>query len=102
MKATYVEKEVEFQLGTTPENLKWTTETQGYEIFKDPITDSGMKKSAKGLLKVVNENDELKLIDQTTWEEVNKEDNLLEVRYKDGNFIGKTTLSDIRKKIRNE
>lgn len=39
---------------------------KGHEIFKDPVTDSGMKKSAKGLLKVVKGDDgRLELIDQT-------------------------------------
>lgn len=42
----------------------------GIEIFKDPITDSGMKKSAKGLLAVYEENGDFVLKDQATWEEV--------------------------------
>jgi nicotinamide phosphoribosyltransferase len=41
------------------------------EIFKDPITDDGMKKSAKGLIAVFkDENGELYIKDQSTWEEV--------------------------------
>ena len=41
----------------------------GREIFKDPITDDGTKKSAKGLLKIMLENGEYQLHDQITWEE---------------------------------
>lgn len=41
----------------------------GIEIFKDPITDGGVKKSAKGLLMVYEEDGVIKLKDQCTWEE---------------------------------
>ena len=100
MKATYVEKEVEVQVGTTPENLKWATEVQGFEIFKDPITDSGMKKSAKGLLKVIkNTEGELVVKDSITWEELKEEDNLLVPVFKDGKFYNETSLTEIRKKL---
>lgn len=40
------------------------------EIFKDPKTDSGLKKSAKGLIAVYEENDTYIQRDQVTWEEV--------------------------------
>ena len=36
----------------------------GQDIFKDPKTDDGTKKSAKGILKVIKENGKYKLIDQ--------------------------------------
>ena len=42
---------------------------KGREIYKDPITDDGTKKSAKGLIKIIKENEEYKLIDQVSWEE---------------------------------
>jgi len=42
---------------------------QGYELFKDPITDNGTKKSAKGLLRVEKEGDNYVLYDQQTWEQ---------------------------------
>jgi nicotinamide phosphoribosyltransferase len=46
-------------------------ETVGLEIFKDPQTDSGMKKSAKGLTAVYqNEKGDFWMKDQATWEEV--------------------------------
>ena len=102
MKATYVEKNVEVLVGTTPENLKWATEVQGFEIFKDPITDSGMKKSAKGLLKVIkNTEGELVVKDSITWEELKEEDNLLVPVFRDGKFLNETTLSEIRNRLNN-
>lgn len=70
------------------------------EIFKDPITDSGMKKSAKGLTVVYkDENDEYYLKDQATLEEVNSENNMLKIRFKDGKFYNTVTLSEIRERI---
>ncbi|MBE7644538.1 nicotinate phosphoribosyltransferase [Tenacibaculum finnmarkense genomovar ulcerans] len=67
------------------------------EIFKDPITDDGIKKSAKGLVKVVIENGEYNLIDQVSVAEEN-EGELKEI-YKDGQFYNTTTLNEIRERI---
>jgi nicotinamide phosphoribosyltransferase len=68
-----------------------------YEIFKDPKTDNGNKKSAKGLLAVYkNEYDGgLYLKDQATREE--HENCELELVYKDGKLLREQSLSDIRK-----
>lgn len=85
MKATYVE-----------------VDGEGREIFKDPITDGGMKKSAKGLLQVYR----LKgshgisnyiLKDGVSWEEEAEGD--LKTLYLNGEFHNLTTLTDIRKKL---
>ena len=81
MKATYVE-----------------VDGEGREIFKDPITDSGIKKSARRLLKVDKENGELKLIDQVSWEEENKGE--LKTIYKNGEFIKETNYSEIRERVK--
>lgn len=97
MKATYVEKEVEIQVGTTPENIEWDKEIQGFEIFKNPVTDDGIKKSAVGLLRVFEENGTLKLQDKCTWEEENT--GLLKVIYEDGIQYNKTTLTEIRERL---
>ncbi|MBE7697170.1 Nicotinate phosphoribosyltransferase (fragment) [Tenacibaculum finnmarkense genomovar ulcerans] len=67
------------------------------EIFKDPITDDGIKKSAKGLVKVVIENGEYNLIDQVSVAQEN-EGELKEI-YKDGQFYNTTTLNEIRERI---
>lgn len=73
------------------------------EIFKDPITDSGVKKSAKGLTVVYkNEYDEYFLKDQATLEEVLSEKNELKVRFRNGEFFNQTTLTKIRTIISNQ
>jgi nicotinamide phosphoribosyltransferase len=71
---------------------------EGREIFKDPITDDGTKKSAKGLIKIVLENGEYKMIDQATWEQ-EKEGELKEV-FRDGKLLIDEKLSDIRARVR--
>ena len=70
------------------------------EIFKDPITDSGIKKSAKGLTVVYkNETGDYYLKDQATIEEVLSENNELKVRFKNGMFYNQTTLTQIRERL---
>lgn len=71
---------------------------EGREIFKDPITDDGTKKSAKGMIKIVKENGAYKMIDQVTWEE-EKQGEMKEV-YRDGKLLIDLSLQDIRKTIR--
>lgn len=70
-------------------------------IFKDPKTDS-KKKSAKGLLQVVREQDrpdgEFILIDNVT-KEVEKYDNLLIRRFYNGQFLNMTTIDEIRARL---
>ncbi|WP_405414547.1 nicotinate phosphoribosyltransferase [Maribacter sp. Asnod1-A12] len=67
------------------------------EIFKDPITDDGVKKSAKGLVKVELQNGEYVLIDQVTPEEENTGE--LQVIYEDGKFVNQTDIQEIRDRI---
>lgn len=67
------------------------------EIFKDPITDDGIKKSAKGLLKVDVINGEYILKDQVSESEENEGE--LKVIYKNGKFLNTTSLEKIREKI---
>jgi nicotinamide phosphoribosyltransferase len=70
----------------------------GREIFKDPITDDGTKKSAKGLIKVTLENGEYVLHDQVSWEE-EKQGEFREV-FRDGQLLVDWTLAEIRAQIR--
>lgn len=67
------------------------------EIFKDPITDNGVKKSAKGLMKVDEVNGEFILVDQVTEEEA--EGGELKEIYKDGKFNNTLNLDGIRTRI---
>lgn len=70
---------------------------KGREIFKDPITDDGTKKSAKGLLKITLEDGQYKLYDQVNWKE-EKQGELKEV-FRDGKLLIDEKLSEIRKRI---
>ncbi|MCX7124867.1 MAG: nicotinate phosphoribosyltransferase, partial [Gammaproteobacteria bacterium] len=67
------------------------------DIFKDPKTDSGIKKSAKGLLRVEQENNLMVLYDQQTEEQ--EEQGLLEVVFQNGKLEKSVSLSDIRKRV---
>jgi nicotinamide phosphoribosyltransferase len=67
---------------------------KGVEIFKDPITDDGTKKSAKGLLKV---NEDLTLTDQCDLELENT--GMLKTVFLNGIFVNETSLTEIRNEI---
>ncbi|MFP9115769.1 nicotinate phosphoribosyltransferase [Flavobacterium sp. RHBU_3] len=70
---------------------------EGREIFKDPVTDDGTKKSAKGLMKIVKENNTYTLIDQVSWDEENTGE-LKEV-FRDGKLLIDQSLAEIRAKV---
>lgn len=68
---------------------------EGREIFKNPKTDNGTKKSAKGLIRLEGENGRVTgMQDQATWEE--EQTGMLQTVYKDGKLILDQKLSDIR------
>jgi nicotinamide phosphoribosyltransferase len=67
---------------------------KGREIFKDPITDDGTKKSAKGLIKISLEEGVYQLHDQATWEAEN-EGELKEI-FRDGKLLIDHSLAEIR------
>lgn len=71
---------------------------EGREIYKDPVTDDGTKKSAKGLIKIELVDGKYSLKDQVSWEE-EKQGELIEV-FKDGKLIVDHKLSDIRARIK--
>lgn len=97
MKATYVELEVPKFGEFLDQNLN--TEIVGREIFKDPITDDGTKKSATGLLTVSRDAfGEISLNDKVSWELEDK--GLLHTIYKDGEFQNTTTLTEIRERLK--
>lgn len=71
----------------------------GRDIFKDPKTDDGTKKSAKGLMQVFKNPGSglLELKDQCTWEEESGGE--LKVVFKDGRLVKEWTLTEIRTRI---
>lgn len=94
MKATYGEVELPSPIGAP--------EIESREIFKDPITDDGTKRSKKGLLRVLSplEHDNLQEIyveDQCTWEE--EQTGLLKTVFKDSKLIKEISLEEIRNNL---
>jgi nicotinamide phosphoribosyltransferase len=81
MKATYVE-----------------VDGEGREIFKDPITDDGTKKSATGLLHVTKLNNEYMLVDKVSWAE--EDGGELQTIYRNGLFENQTTFAEIRERLK--
>lgn len=80
MKATYVE-----------------VDGEPISIFKNPKTDSGTKKSAKGLLQVVEENGTLVLKQDVTWEE--EKQGLLRTVFLDGEILIDEDFATVRNRI---
>jgi nicotinamide phosphoribosyltransferase len=98
MKATYVELQETFL--PTPESIEYGVRTVGREIFKDPVTDDGTKKSATGLLWVDKDVDgNYILFDKVTWEGESR--GYLKTIYEDGKFYNQTTLTQIRERLKN-
>lgn len=81
MKATYVE-----------------VNNVGREIFKDPKTDDGTKKSAKGLLMVVQTGKEFSLVDQCSKKEEAR--GALEPVFMNSKIINEWTLDQIRNTVK--
>ena len=72
----------------------------GREIFKDPITDDGTKKSATGLLAVFKDeiDNSYQLHDHCDWETEDKGE--LKIIYRNGHFKNVTNLEEIRKRLK--
>jgi nicotinamide phosphoribosyltransferase len=70
------------------------------EIFKDPITDDGTKKSLKGLLMVYNSPAGIKVKDQCTKEE--EQQGLLETVFLNGVATNQQSLVDIRARLKKQ
>ncbi len=70
------------------------------EIFKDPKTDKGEKKSAKGLLRVEATNDGFVLHDQQS-KELEKQGELKTI-FKNGRLVKRVSFDEIRAKLDNK
>jgi nicotinamide phosphoribosyltransferase len=78
---------------------------EGRDIFKNPVTDSGMKKSAKGRLAVVkhHETGVLTLLDGkegAMFEDA--DENLLKEVWRDGQFVRHQSLEEVRQVVASE
>ncbi len=69
----------------------------GYELSKTPKTDSGMKNSAKGLLRVDKVGNDYVLKDQCTKEE--EQGGELREVYRDGKLLYETSLKEMRARV---
>ena len=72
---------------------------EGREIFKDPKTDDGTKKSLKGLICVQGDGDKYVAEDQVTKEQ--EERGYLQTVFEDGKLVKEWTLSQIRANVDN-
>lgn len=75
-----------------------------FDIYKDPVTDDGVKKSLKGLLAVYKHTPENKQTPNLIWcgQQVTPEEEkggLLQLIFEDGKFYNQTTLTEIRNKL---
>ncbi len=67
------------------------------EIFKNPKTDKGTKRSAKGLLRVELEDGNYVLYDQQTWNQERQGE--LKTVFKDGKLTREQSLTEIRRRL---
>ncbi len=70
---------------------------QGYDIYKDPKTDDGLKKSARGLLRVDKVGNDYVLKDRCSREE--EEGGELRTVFHDGALCFQTSLQEMRERI---
>lgn len=70
-------------------------------LFKNPITDTGEKKSARGRIVVCQSEGGLQMIDGLTLEQQAEQvGDLLRPIWRDGRFLRKTTLAEIRTRLK--
>lgn len=75
-------------------------ERQGFDIYKDPITDDGTKKSLRGFNFVfLDNNGECEVESGVSEEKAFSEENMLKTIYKNGEFFNQTTLKEIRERL---
>lgn len=70
----------------------------GRAIFKDPKTDNGTKKSARGLIKVVKDGDDFKLLDNQPGD-ITSDSGELKTIFVDGNFTYLDDFKTIRQRL---
>jgi nicotinamide phosphoribosyltransferase len=66
----------------------------GYDIYKDPVTDDGTKKSLKGLICVTEDHE---ILTQCTWEQESQ--GILQTIYENGQFHNQITLTEVRERL---
>jgi len=85
-------------LGFAAKGTWFQANDKEYNIYKDPVTDDGSKKSLKGLLAVLqDEKGEYYCKTECTHEEENS--GVLQTIFQDGKFFNQISLTEIRAKI---
>ena len=69
-------------------------EKKGYDIYKDPVTDDGTKKSLKGLICVTEDHE---VLIQCTQEQESQ--GILQTIYENGKFQNRTSLTEVRNRL---
>jgi nicotinamide phosphoribosyltransferase len=85
----------EFISASDHEDIQPGLHKRSYDIYKDPITDDGTKKSLKGLICVTEDHE---VLTQCTWEQ--EAQGILQTIYEDGKFFNQTSLTEVRKKLK--
>jgi nicotinamide phosphoribosyltransferase len=80
--------------GFAAKGAQFTTNGEDFNIYKDPITDDGTKKSLKGFIAVTE--DHMVLTECTREQE---KTGILQTIYEDGKFYNQTTLTEVRAKL---
>jgi nicotinamide phosphoribosyltransferase len=86
--------EVKEPIQYTEDGLDYGGGKKGYDIYKDPITDDGTKKSLKGLICVTKNHE---VLTQCTWKQESQ--GILQTIYEDGQFHNQTTLTEVRERL---
>lgn len=76
-----------------------------FQIYKDPKTDSGLKRSQKGMVAVIKgEDGEITYVDQLSEADLEKyaDVDLLETVFEDGQLLRDQSLSEIRQILQNQ
>jgi nicotinamide phosphoribosyltransferase len=91
--------EVKEEVGQTVDTLQPIYKYTGFNIFKDPVTDDGTKKSLKGMVAVFeDENGDHYVKTECTHEE--EETGLLQLIYENGKLYNLVSLNEIRSKVK--
>lgn len=85
-------------LGFAAKGAWFEAEGKGYNIYKDPITDDGTKKSLKGKIAVFNDGTNYFVQEECTDEL--ESSGKLQTIYEDGIFYNQTTLEEIRNRLK--
>jgi len=84
-------------LGFAAKGCWFETDVKEYDIYKDPVTDDGTKKSKKGLLKVIRQDGEYICFDQQTKEQ--EREGVLQTIFENGKLYNLTSLTEVRERL---